>query len=322
MSPAPRSVPSAPTRSAHQPTRRSHRRSGLMAIAAMVIAGTSSLAIAAPESASAELAASETASAPQTTTQADYVPSGWPTHENTGASGELLPMTGQTITRDGTVISDREITGQLTIKADNVVLRNVVVRTEDYFGILTYGDNTRIEDSTVIGTAPQTLAGIAAFESGDFKAFRVEVKGSEDGVRLAHGSVLRGSLIHQLAGSSSSHFDAVTADGYVGWKIVHNTILNQKDYTAAVWVGDSRYGGSAGVLRDNYIAGGGYTIYSGTGDTSGSRLGIRVKDNVFSTRFFPRSGRFGVVYDWRSEGNTWSGNTWIDGPNQGQAILQ
>ena len=87
----------------------------------------------------------------------------------------------------------------------------------------------------------------------------------------------------------------MTADGgYRNWRVVHNTILNPHGQTGAVWVGDERYGPSEGVLRDNFIAGGGYAIYGGPGIGNG----IHAVDNVFSTRYFPRSGHWGVSTRW------------------------
>jgi hypothetical protein len=245
-----------------------------------------------------------------------YVPAPWPTYSTTGVSSSKLPaIGGLTITRDGTVIKDRVINGQVTIKADNVTLRNVYVRSKGFYGVVTYGKKTLIVDSTVVGTAPHTLAGIAGTEKGNFAARRVEVRGSEDGVRLTSGSILADSLVHRLAGDDrTSHYDAVTADGYHGWQIRRNTILNQKGMVAAVWVGDSRYGPSSGVLADNYLAGGGFTVYAGTG----SAPGIRVLRNVFSTRYHSGSGYWGLVYQWRAQNNEWAGNKWIDGPRKGK----
>jgi len=56
-------------------------------------------------------------------------------------------MTGRTIVRDGAVIANRLITGQLTIKADDVTLRNVVVRSGGYYGVLTYGRRTHSRET-------------------------------------------------------------------------------------------------------------------------------------------------------------------------------
>lgn len=247
---------------------------------------------------------------------AKLVPVGWPNRRSTGASGELREISGREITKDGTVLENVLVHGQLTIRANNVVIRNVFVDSDEFYGILVYGSRALIERSTIRGTAGSTLAGLAATAGGSFVARRIEVTGTEDGVRLASNCVLRGSLVHQLAGTASSHYDSVTADGYTGWRIIHNTILNQHGQTASVWVGDPRYSPSAGVLRNNYIAGGGYSIYAGPG----TKAGIRVIDNVFSTRYYPRSGYYGAVVEWSRSGNTWTGNRWIDGARQGRSV--
>jgi hypothetical protein len=213
------------------------------------------------------------------------------------------------------VLENLEVHGTLTVAADDVTIRNVLVRPDSYYGILVQGRDVRIEDTTVAGTTLRTMAGIAA-EGGTFTAARIEVTGVEDGVRLADDCVLTDSYIHGLAGDPGSHFDGVTADGYSGWRIVHNTILNPHTQTAAVWIGDARYGPSEGELRDNLIAGGGYTIYAGPGTAPG----IRVLGNVFSTRYHERSGRWGVSTGWDPEGNVWQDNAWLDGPREGESV--
>jgi hypothetical protein len=240
---------------------------------------------------------------------------GFPDASNTGARGTLSRREGGTITTNGTVIQNALITSQLTVRADNVVLRNVTIQSDDLYGLLSYGTNTVIEDATIIGTAGDTLAGIAAYD-GSLTARRVDVSGSEDGVRLTDNSVLADSYVHGLAGTSSSHYDGVTADGYRGWTISHNTIINDYGQTAAVWIGDPRYAPSEGVLANNYLAGGGYAVYAGPG----TGAGLRVTGNVFSTLIHARGGYWGPITSWSNAGNTWSGNTWSGGSLAGAAV--
>ena len=256
-----------------------------------------------------------TSDAPATSTPPAPVSGGWPNADNTGATGNLTTISGRTITTNGTTLENVMVKGQLTIKADNVTLRNVHVKTDSYYGVLTYGRNTLIEDATIEGKVG-TTAGLAAYEKGQFVARRLNVFNTEDGVRLADNCKLYDSFVHDLVGSSEAHFDSVTADMYTGWEIVHNTILNQHSWTAAVWIADPRYEPSAGLLKNNFIAGGGYTIYAGpsTGD------GLHVVNNVFSTRYFAKSGYWGIAYKWDGTGNTWSGNVWADGPKAGQPV--
>jgi hypothetical protein len=208
-----------------------------------------------------------------------------------------------------------EVQGTLTIRADDVTIRNVRVNADSYYGILVEGDNTVIQRTSVVGVNRKVMAGISV--EGSARIWRAEVRDVEDGIRLSDNSSVRRSLVHRLRGDSGSHYDGVTADGgNTGWRIVHNTILNPHTQTGAVWVGDGRYGDSAGVLRGNYLAGGGYTVYAGPG----TGKGIRVVDNRFSTRYYRRSGYWGVSSSWESSGNTWSGNRWADGPRRGKRV--
>lgn len=240
----------------------------------------------------------------------------WPDAGTTGANGPLKERPGETISVDGTVITDVRFTGQVTVAADNVVLRNVAIDSDEHYVLLVAGENLLIEDATLRGV-PGNEAALTASEGGQFVARRIDVANTTDGVRLGDRSRLVDSYVHDLAASPDSHNDAVTADGYSDWVIRHNTIYNQLDQTAAVWVGDARYGGSSGALVDNLIAGGGYAIYAGPGVGQG----IRVEGNVFSTRFHPDAGSYGVVTGWEPAGNLWRDNTWADGPGLDLAVL-
>lgn len=239
-----------------------------------------------------------------------------PNEKTTGARGDLrLVRGGITIDQPNTVLQAVDVRGQVTVKAEGVVIRNVRIRSDSFYALLVTGGDALIEDVTLEGH-PDSSAALAATEGGRFVARRLDVSGAEDGVRLADDCTLADSYVHDLRPGPGHHNDAVTADGYSNWKITGNTILNQHDSTAAVWVGDARFGPSSGVLSGNLLAGGGYTVYAGPG----SGAGIRVKDNVFSTRFHPQSGAWGPVYDWIPDGNVWTGNVWADGPQRGRPV--
>jgi hypothetical protein len=216
-----------------------------------------------------------------------------------------------TITEAGTVIDGKQINGQLTIKAANVTVRNSRITSSDSYGVLLSAKNLLLEDSAFDGQTG--TASISSLDSGQFVARRVNVSGGEDGVRLVSNSVLEASYIHDLSSGAGEHNDAVTADGYTGVKIIGNTILNQNGQTAAVWLGDPRYGDSSVELRGNLLGGGGYTVYAGPGSSV-------VADNQFTTRYFPRSSYYGPVAYWESDSGTWTGNIWADGPNKGLPV--
>jgi hypothetical protein len=239
----------------------------------------------------------------------------WPTGKNTGARGDLRTVRGRTITRDGVTLKNLRVRGQITIHSDDVTLRNVHVVTDDTYGVLVYGRQARILHTTIEGHG-RTLAGLAGYPGGQFIARRVNVFGTNDGVRMTSRSRLVGSFVHGLKGDSDSHYDTVTADGYKRWVIRHNRLYNPHGQTGVVWIGDIRYDASSGLLKNNYIAGGGYSIYAG----HSVKPGLRVVDNVFSTRFFRDCGYWGLITEWHWKNNTWSNNRWIDGGRKGSRI--
>lgn len=75
-------------------------------------------------------------------------------------------------------------------------------------------------------------------------------------------------------------------------------------------------------VLNNYLGGGGYTIYAGTG-SYGSVSDMAIMGNKFTTQWWPKSGYWGVLAagpTWGTNGNIWSGNTWADGASAGQGI--
>jgi hypothetical protein len=66
-------------------------------------------------------------------------------------------------------------------------------------------------------------------------------------------------------------------------------------------------------VENNFLAGGGYTLYAGAGDM-GPTYNIKIINNVWSRQVFPEGGYFGPVayFDKDGAGNVWSGNTWLD----------
>jgi len=65
------------------------------------------------------------------------------------------------------------------------------------------------------------------------------------------------------------------------------------------------------TIRDNWMAGGAYTLYAGG---AGSAR-IVVTGNVFSNEYWPKCGFYGPIAYWNpgGSGNLWSGNTYRNG---------
>jgi hypothetical protein len=86
------------------------------------------------------------------------------------------------------------------------------------------------------------------------------------------------------------------------------------------------YNGDQGyVIKDNLIGGAQYTLQLGVdkANTAADVQHVVITGNKVSTTLFANGGSAGLGYKgptWGSFGNTWSGNTWADGPNVGQTI--
>jgi hypothetical protein len=214
------------------------------------------------------------------------------------------------------VIDAKLVTGQLTVNADNVTVRNSRITSTSTYGILVWGKNFTLVDSTLDGiTGQASIAGFSDQGGGDIHLTRVDASGSPDLVRMgADGSTVADSYFHDVCGPatcSGAHNDTVgVLPGTRSVKITHNTILNAESQTAAVEIGDTRSAQSSGELRNNLIAGGGYSVYA-MGASHG--LGWSVDGNAFSTRYYARGGYWGPVNSWSAgTGNVWTNNRWLE----------
>lgn len=120
----------------------------------------------------------------------------------------------------------------------------------------------------------------------------------------------------------SEHIYAGASGGGSNITISGNTLLNPLSQTACIYLHPT-YNFTNCAITGNLLAGGDYPLYCGG---SGS-TGIVVANNVFSTvsPYYANSGYYDPVYTgtppaWGSSGNTWSNNTWYDGPNAGQTV--
>ncbi|TAH34091.1 hypothetical protein EYC59_03785 [Candidatus Saccharibacteria bacterium] len=88
----------------------------------------------------------------------------------------------------------------------------------------------------------------------------------------------------------------------------------------------TNFDGSTGyTIKDNYLGGAGHTLQLGydKSNTIDKVRNVHVIGNKFTTSLYADSGESGLCYktpDFSNYGNTWSGNTWADGPKAGQTI--
>jgi hypothetical protein len=242
---------------------------------------------------------------------------GYPDASNTGIPDGVALTASRSVNadKDGQVISGLDITGEINVTASNVIIRNTrVTGGGDWVVIVRPGAaNLRIEDSELQTPAgsPQDIA--CLFNIGDTKPtiVRSDIHGCSAGVSSG-GGLVQDSYIHDMAQVPGlSHDVGVASNGGGGMSVIHNTIFNQYDQTAAVAFYQDFGTQQNNLVQNNLLAGGGYCVYGGTG-TKGGTSNIRFIGNRFSQKYHPNCGYFGIVasFNRNDTGNTWTGNYW------------
>ncbi|WP_066942306.1 hypothetical protein [Microtetraspora fusca] len=246
----------------------------------------------------------------------------WPGPDDTGVPPgvRLRPSTSFTVTRDGMVVDGLEVTGSITVEADNVTIRNTRVRgVSDYWGILQRKGHTglTVEDSEVFGNGRRRTQFGILNQGVMITVRRVEIHTISKGVSTDQGLV-EDSYLHDPKYYSGDHTDMIMSNGPAveGTELIirHNTIVNTLDQTGAVSLFQD-FGVVRNVtVQDNLLAGGGWTLYAGAGG-KGASSNVKIVDNVFSRRVWRNGGSAGPVAYWdaHGRGNVWRGNTWEDG---------
>jgi hypothetical protein len=224
----------------------------------------------------------------------------YPDATNTGvpANVTLVASPGNlTVNTPGTIIDGLNITGNLTINANNVTVKNSRITSSSGTIVIKIAGGvtgTVIQDCELdaLGSGGGGLEG-----SGTF--LRNNIHGAAVAMMVTADSLIQDNYIHGVSGPGSS-FDAIRADyGYSNLVIRHNTIINEQAANAAIML-DSYYGTTTGALvEDNRMLGGGYTIYV---DSSTYPLsGVTVRNNRMG------KGSFGYK-DIRGNTPVWTGN--------------
>src|SRR4029079_11360024 len=110
-----------------------------------------------------------------------------------------------------------------------------------------------------------------------------EIYNVENGIALnGNNTVIKGNYIHDMNAAGSPHYDGIQIDGGNSNVVIeHNTIINNWGQTSAVMI-DNYFGPISNIkVNDNYLAGGGYTIYSDGQFDGGTISGVQILNNVF-----------------------------------------
>ena len=209
---------------------------------------------------------------------------GFPDAQSTGVRDgvALRQVGGMTVTTDGAVISGLEIHGRLTILADNVTIRDCkIVNSGDWMGIYIPDGNTGavVEYCDIVGGV-NGISGTGTFRFDDISQV-------ENGINVYGPSLIADNYIHDLSGGPDAHYDGIEINGGGGTTIRHNTIINDHSQTSAVMINND-FGAVPGIIIDNnYLAGGGYTIYSdGRFSSTDPITGVQITNNYIGEGYW------------------------------------
>jgi hypothetical protein len=225
-----------------------------------------------------------------------------------------------TVTGTGAVLSGLSIPYTVEIDASNVTIKNVQIVTGGSFAIdLRHTTGVTIENSTISGTNATTGRVNVAIDDvyGDSTGMTIKdnnISLFRTAMQVSAGLV-EGNYIHDPGFIAGDHTNGiVTNGGTTPMTIEDNTIFNSLGQTDAISI-DATAGGVAvanKTIENNFLAGGGYSIYGGDGPSTNPTSNIVITGNRFGQLYFAKGGQFGAVayYNHAGTGNTWSGNIW------------
>lgn len=182
-----------------------------------------------------------------------------PGAENTGVppGTTLTPSGSFDVTQKGAIIEDLDVTGAITVLADDVVIRRVRITSSDYYPIR-YFDNDNVglvvEDSEFVLSPPAT----AAISFSNYTARRLNIHGSEDGLKADENVLVEDCWIHDLSNGPGEHNDSVQSTGGKGVTLRHNFFAGASN--AAVQTGDEGAATEDLTIECNWLYGGGWTL--------------------------------------------------------------
>ena len=214
---------------------------------------------------------------------------GLPDASNTGvpAGTKLTTVDGDMEVRSaGTVISNKNIKGCITVLAPNVTIKDTKISCPGYYGVLfdssTKGSGLLIED-VEIDCLDTNTTGVA---SHGLTARRLNIHGCENGFSIDNTSTVEDSYMHDFYQGATGHADGIQLEGGADITITHNTILDLIG-TSAIISDPSR--NSNVLVSGNLMAGGSYTLYC----PRDSSTNYRVIGNRFSKMYYPKGGQYG-----------------------------
>lgn len=232
----------------------------------------------------------------------------------------LEPSGTITTTHAGQVIENVAVTGEIRVNHSNVTIRNFAVRGgAPAIDIIPGASGTKVSNCLLDGGSdpgPQPAISYARYEMR-----HCELVNFGEGPMANGDVIIHHNWMHDFIdyGSVGAHQDGVQVVCNNNIQITDNIIDMDIDANAAIMIGTACGPVDNVLIEGNVLAGGGFTVYGGSAPGwTPNATNVRIADNWFSTKHYPRGGYHGPL------ANTYdaqvTGNRWLDGPNAGQPI--
>ena len=223
---------------------------------------------------------------------------GYPDANSTGVpDGVTLTGSGDiNVTTAGAVINALDVRGTIWVMAPNVTIQNCKITSTDWTSIWIKPGitGTTVMDCEIsnVGSSPDGANGIVG--AGTF--LRNDIHDVENGFNISGPSTIQDNYVHDMnapnvrAGTQwgGPHYDGIEINGGVSnVTIKHNTIINENGHTSAVMINND-FGPVSNINIDgNYLAGGGYTLYSDGSFSSTDKIsGVQLTNNVLGEGYW------------------------------------
>lgn len=252
-------------------------------------------------------------------------PSSFPGASSTGykscglSLSDLRPLSGTISLRDGAVLENFDLQGQVSVTGSNVTIRCGRIRTGAAYGIVATrngGESFTARGVEIEGVSASgsNSAGVGPY--GSWTLDRVNVWRFRDGIKLGSNQTVQYSWIHDLWKVDGAHNDGMQSVGGRNVRIIGNNIEGPwRQSTSALILG----AGTGGFLEDyvisgNRLSGGGYTVYIGGKDGNPTPQNIQLTNNTW-VRGSNSYGYLSTRLNWPANdgGAVISGNVYDDG---------
>jgi hypothetical protein len=249
------------------------------------------------------------------------LPSTMPTRTNTGVPNGTTLIPSGSITADtaGQVIDGRDITGGVTVTANNVTIQNSRILGTTGWWVIDIAEG--VTGTKIINNEIYTSnGGYTAIAGADITVCGNYIHGFENAISIYGGSMIQANYIDRLAGMQGEdpHFDGIEIYNGLGdgtTRVWGNNILMTN--AADEWLSDTgainltaEFGDINGAeLNGNWIGGGSYTIYVDEHGFEATNVSV-TNNRWYGTTPIGYAAFGPVSYNRRESITEWSGNVW------------